>query len=397
MKNIEKTKLIFVNLCDILIEIGFYISILTLLYIKIIPLTYQAIGASISLFFWLIKSILQSKASYIHYPWNLTLTILNIWCWLSLIWSVNTQNTVNYSAIFSAGSLLSIMLSSNITKKFQITRITIFLSVIGTIISIKSIAPALPTYISALKSGQFSGETFLFRKTVLPRIGYTFGEANTLGGFYALLIPYLFSIIFFGSDIVKSDKTLNKIFKFFCKLFGYPIIILFLITLMMTSSRGAILGLIASLLFIFFVRRNKQTNLILLLIILILLTLPQIRNFLGYIYAGIVDESRIIIWLNSLELIKIFPFTGVGLGNFKIAYSLYFGEEMMHAHNIYLNTAAELGLPGFIMLVILSVQIIAFGIIFTKQKEDKFYYALNLGLTSMAFGFIIRCLTDFTL
>jgi putative inorganic carbon (HCO3(-)) transporter len=165
----------------------------------------------------------------------------------------------------------------------------------------------------------------------------------------------------------------------------------------MTSSRGAILGLIASLLFIFFVRRNKKTNLILLLIILILLTLPQIRNFLGYIYAGIVDESRIIIWLNSLELIKIFPFTGVGLGNFKIAYSLYFGEEMMHAHNIYLNTAAELGLPGFIMLVILSVQIIAFGIIFTKQKEDKFYYALNLGLTSMAFGFIIRCLTDFTL
>jgi len=96
-------------------------------------------------------------------------------------------------------------------------------------------------------------------------------------------------------------------------------------------------------------------------------------------------------------LIKIFPFTGVGLGNFKIAYNFYFGEEMMHAHNIYLNTGAELGIPGLIMLIILSLQIIGLGIIYAKHKENKFYYALNLGLTSMAFGLIIRCLVDFTL
>lgn len=397
MKNIEKIKLTLINICDIFIEIGFYIALLTLLNIKLLPLTYQAIGALISVFFWFIKSILQNKVAYIHYPWNLTLTILNGWCWLSLIWSVNTQNTINYSAVFTAGSLLSIMLSSNITKKFQIIRTIIFLAILGTIVSIISITPALPSYISALKSGQFSGEAFLFRKTMLPRIGYTFGEANTLGGFYALLIPYLFSIIFFGADILKSENMFSKLFKIFSKIFGYPIIFLFLLTLGMTASRGAMLGLVASFLFMFFVRRNKQTNLIILLIILILLTFQPVRDFIGYVYAGIVDEERIIIWLNTLELVKIFPFTGTGLGNFKLAYNLYFGEEMMHAHNIYLNTAAELGIPGFLMLLTLSIQMISCGIIYTKQKKDKFYYALNLGLTSMAFGFIIRCLTDFTL
>lgn len=394
IKGIRKT---IVNICDFFIELGFYISILTLLNIKLIPLTYQAIGALFSIIFWIIKSVTQNKIVYIHYPWNLTLAILNVWCWLSLIWSVNRGNTINYSSVFTAGSLLAVMLSSNLTKKFQIIRITIFLAVIGTIVSIRSITPALSSYISAIKYGQFSGEAFLFRKMTLPRIGGSFGEANTLGGFYALLIPYFFSIIFFGTDILKSDKWFGKLFKLLSKIFGYPIIFLFLLTLGMTASRGAILGLIASLAFIFLVRRNRYTNLIILLIVLILLTFPYIRSFLGYVYAGIVDEERIIIWQNTLELMKIFPFTGVGLGNFKIAYNFYFGEEMMHAHNIYLNTGVELGIPGLIMLIILSFQIIGFGIIYTRHKEDKFYYALNLGLTSMAFGLIIRCLVDFTL
>lgn len=396
-KNYILIRNILLKVCDIFIELGFYLSIITLLNIKVIPLTYQAIGAFISVFFWIIKSFLKNKIEYIHYPWNFTLTILNIWCWLSLIWSVNRGNTINYSTVFTAGSLLAIILSSNITKKNQIIRITIFLAAAGTAISIRSINPYLPNYISAIKNSQFSGEAFLFRKTTLPRIGYTFGEANTLGGFYALLIPYIFSVVFFGIDINKRDNLPAKLAKLLSKIFGYPIILLFLLTIFMTASRGAILGLISSFIFIFLVRRNKKINLIILLIILILLTFPYIRNLLGYIYAGIVDEERIIIWQNSLELIKIFPFTGVGLGNFKIAYNFYFGEEIMHAHNIYLNTASELGILGLIMLVVLSVQIIVYGIIYSRGKEDKFYYAINLGLTSMAFGFIIRCLVDFTL
>jgi O-antigen ligase len=376
---------------------------LTLINIKLLPLTYQAIGALISLVFWIIKSIIMKKVQYIHYSWNITILILIVWCWFSLLWSINSFNTINNATIFTAGSILTIMLSSNITKKSQIIRLGIFLILIGSYIAIGSIIPAFPKYMIALKNGEFSGETFLFRKFSLPRIGYTFGEANTLGGFFSLIIPFIFCLNFFGiktsfKDIKNNiNKIYYKILVIAIKLICYSAILLFLLTLFMTASRGAILGLIFSFLLIILVRRKWYFNFILLLLILLLLTLPQVRTTLHYIYYGIVDQDRIVIWQNSFELIKLFPITGVGLGNFRIAYNSFFGQEMMHAHNIYINSFVEIGLPGFLLTIILSLQMLIYGIIQLPKKKDKFAYAVNLGLISVFFGFLIRCLVDFTL
>lgn len=67
-------------------------------------------------------------------------------------------------------------------------------------------------------------------------------------------------------------------------------------------------------------------------------------------------EGRPAIWSEALRQIRERPVTGQGPGNFGIAsrrlaatgQTVYTG----HAHNLYLNTAAELGLPGLALLLV---------------------------------------------
>jgi putative inorganic carbon (HCO3(-)) transporter len=65
--------------------------------------------------------------------------------------------------------------------------------------------------------------------------------------------------------------------------------------------------------------------------------------------------GRIEIWNRALYAIQDFPFTGCGLGTFRrvvhILYPLFLispDTDIAHAHNIFLQTALDLGLPGLI-------------------------------------------------
>ena len=59
--------------------------------------------------------------------------------------------------------------------------------------------------------------------------------------------------------------------------------------------------------------------------------------------------SRFGIWANTLALIRMHPWTGVGLGEFNLAWSLtpFPGRPIAffdHTHNLVLQFAVELGL-----------------------------------------------------
>jgi putative inorganic carbon (HCO3(-)) transporter len=66
-------------------------------------------------------------------------------------------------------------------------------------------------------------------------------------------------------------------------------------------------------------------------------------------------QGRLEIWSRALYAIQDFPFTGCGLGAFRqvvpILYPLFLtapDRDIAHAHNIFLQTALDLGLPGLI-------------------------------------------------
>ena len=140
--------------------------------------------------------------------------------------------------------------------------------------------------------------------------------------------------------------------------------------LLITQSRGALLGLGMGLLLIVAVAlRRWQWFLLGTFAITVLATgllisrvgSKQITNLL-FEQTGIEDgnivnalSGRFEIWSRAIYGIQDFPITGMGMNNFRrvvhILYPLFLlapGTDIAHAHNHLLQTALDLGLPGLI-------------------------------------------------
>lgn len=75
-----------------------------------------------------------------------------------------------------------------------------------------------------------------------------------------------------------------------------------------------------------------------------------------------IESDRAVIWRNSLDLVTDYPFIGLGLGRFEMAYSSYtlllHVGHTLYAHDLFLDVWLEQGLPGVIALgwlVVLAV------------------------------------------
>jgi putative inorganic carbon (HCO3(-)) transporter len=73
-------------------------------------------------------------------------------------------------------------------------------------------------------------------------------------------------------------------------------------------------------------------------------------------------EGRVEIWSRALFAIHDFPLTGVGLGAFRRVVTLVYppflvglDHDIAHAHNIFLQMAVDLGIPGLVAYVALLI------------------------------------------
>ena len=80
---------------------------------------------------------------------------------------------------------------------------------------------------------------------------------------------------------------------------------------------------------------------------------------------GLVDEIRIPVWASTWQMIVDHPWRGVGLDGFRTLYPRYmhvaaWTEPLLyHPHNVWLDAAVRLGIPGlalFATLVALCVR-----------------------------------------
>jgi O-antigen ligase len=68
----------------------------------------------------------------------------------------------------------------------------------------------------------------------------------------------------------------------------------------------------------------------------------------------LLDEVRIPVWQSAIEMIADHPWQGVGLDGFRFVYPRYIRPEawteptMYHPHNVWLDAAVRLGIPGLI-------------------------------------------------
>jgi putative inorganic carbon (HCO3(-)) transporter len=139
--------------------------------------------------------------------------------------------------------------------------------------------------------------------------------------------------------------------------------------LVLSQSRGAWIGAVAGLGAMLWVRWRRMRGVLALAGLVLALGLvyagPQTAVQAAFASAGLGDagnlastinlEGRLELWSRALYAIQDFPFTGCGLGTFRrvvqVLYPLFLigpDADLGHAHNVFLQVALDLGLPGLV-------------------------------------------------
>jgi O-antigen ligase len=180
--------------------------------------------------------------------------------------------------------------------------------------------------------------------------------------------------------------------------------------LLLTLTRGAIIGFAGSLTAMLFWAPFRRFALALLLLgglyaALNFTTLSHSKELsvvgtrLSTIAQGAqTGGKRVEIWKTTPRIVAAHPLLGVGAGNFKTV-SLEYGlgeggAPFEHAHDLALTVAAERGLPALAMLVWFLVAVARTGVDALRERRSELYpYAL--GLCAALFGLFIDSLVDY--
>lgn len=210
----------------------------------------------------------------------------------------------------------------------------------------------------------------------------------TFANYFGAASVFLMSLAFFSRNYFSG--------KF--KLFLYGSSIVSLIATLLTFSRGAIVGLVITLLFSFFFFKKKQklipVAIIIAVTLIIIIFIPGIiertisdtpRHF-----GGTYEGGRGFIWSRTLEMISDNLVFGVGAGNFSDNYKNYVREDLPiwwqqpHAHNDYLQTTVISGIIGGLLFVLIYLYIIR--LLWRKSKIDNNGY---LTASMLAFCYLV--------
>jgi putative inorganic carbon (hco3(-)) transporter len=116
--------------------------------------------------------------------------------------------------------------------------------------------------------------------------------------------------------------------------------------------------------------------------------------------ASVSLTSRIEIWDRAILAIRDFPITGLGLNAFRTVaptfYPLFLAppsQDIAHAHNVFLQTALDIGIPGLVayLAILVTATMISASIL---RRGDTLHGALALGLIGNIIGVHLFGLTD---
>ena len=242
----------------------------------------------------------------------------------------------------------------------------------------------------------------------------TYINRHHFAAFLEMTIALTLGLLFAGST--RPDKRLLLIIA--AALMGFGIVF--------TTSRGALISLIAILLFLTFlsvvsgskskstrqkkVLRSKLLMLVGANVALVLFLLISVAWIGGSdlvlrgtgVYAPKdFSNGRLQFWTNTVEIIKEHPILGTGLESFGVAYTRVDGWNgsirLEHAHNEYLQMLSDGGIFGFACVVAFIVLLFRRGLKIVRRAENPYRRGIAAGALAGCFGILLHSFFDFPL
>ena len=132
------------------------------------------------------------------------------------------------------------------------------------------------------------------------------------------------------------------------------------------------------------------------------------------IYVGVEQTAQRFEQVQNLEqriertkrvwgMIQAYPVSGVGLGNFQDLHHPFTGEhdsdnvELVYAHNDWVQTGAELGLPGLGLAVVGYFVVLGMFLLYWFRRRDRYVICLGAGLLAGYLALGVHSFFDYNL
>lgn len=214
------------------------------------------------------------------------------------------------------------------------------------------------------------------------RLYSTMGNPNNYAKFLIMFLPFCVSYTFITKEQLK-------------KLFLIVLISPILLALILTFSRASYLALAGgAAIYILMIK----PRLVPVCIVLFIMSIPFIPDTLIMRMSTVGTDTsslyRILIWEGAFEVIRNYWAQGIGIGPnaFNLIYRAHAHQSAgsaMHAHNVFLNVWVEIGIGGFIAIILYNFKALRDGIAaFLKSDNIDIKYFLAGGIASLT-GFLI--------
>jgi O-antigen ligase len=108
------------------------------------------------------------------------------------------------------------------------------------------------------------------------------------------------------------------------------------------------------------------------------------------------NDPRLRIWPYAVDIVRERPLLGMGYGRGiarKLLHERFPEREIWHAHNLVLETAIEVGIPGAALLLALIGMTAVYGYRYARSK-DEIRAACGIAVLCIVTGMLLRNMTD---
>ncbi len=350
------------------------------------------IGAALLFLGWALVAV-RSDGSKIE--WNglhWAVAGLLTWATLQLVLRITVYPFLTWTGILRWGAIaLIFFVATQIFEERRDLRVlTWFLIVFGFLVALEGIIQYFTS----------TGSIYWLRQLSAGEPFGPYVNRNHFAGLMELLAPIGMAFVAFRG--VRRDMV--------------PLVVLFTLVpigaLFLSASRGGIVAFLieVGILGALFIFRRSQKSRILPAIAMVLLVIAAIgwlgaTRALGRFLPNAPGEAtlprRWTMFKSTAHVFLDHPLTGTGLGTLVVVFpryeTNYDGKLVDHAHNDYIETLADLGIPGGLLGLGFLLVLFKRGSEALESEQSHFSFAFHAAALTACTGLLFHSLVDFNL